>query len=68
MTILGIGLDVVHLPRIAAILKKRHADRFARKILSQAEYLSWQELKGASAEESDLARFMAVRYRVQICT
>ena len=61
MTILGIGIDVVHVPRIAAILRKKHADRFASRILSPAEFSSWMELKAASKDERDLVRFMAVR-------
>ncbi|EAU84730.2 hypothetical protein CC1G_00249 [Coprinopsis cinerea okayama7 len=38
MTILGIGVDIIHTPRISALLKKRYAGRFVKKILSPAEY------------------------------
>jgi len=35
--ILGIGIDLVEIPRIEAALK-RHGERFARRILADAEY------------------------------
>lgn len=38
MTILGIGVDIVHLPRIAALVARRGRDPLARRILSQEEY------------------------------
>lgn len=58
--ILGIGVDVVHLPRIAALLHRRGPQRLASRILSESEVVDWQRLN-----ESDSARkvsYLAVRY------
>ncbi|KAI9487507.1 MAG: 4'-phosphopantetheinyl transferase [Benjaminiella poitrasii] len=40
--ILGIGVDIVHLPRIAAIVHRRGKDKFAKRILSPIEYKEFQ--------------------------
>lgn len=74
MTILGIGVDIVHIPRIASVLRKRHAERFVKKVLSQSEYAGWLNLTGSGAPESDRVRYMAVRWvclsigRVFVCS
>ena len=60
MTILGIGVDLVHIPRIASLLGRRNPERFAAKILSTQEYNQWVSL-GASEPFARL-RFLAVRY------
>jgi holo-[acyl-carrier protein] synthase len=60
MAVLGIGVDVVHTPRIAALLSRRGPRRFAARILSQEELIHW-----GSLPTSDIAghvRFLAVRY------
>lgn len=36
--IIGVGVDIVHLPRIAALIARRGSDRLARRILSAGEY------------------------------
>ena len=56
MTILGIGVDIVHLPRIFNLLD-RH--RFARRILSDTEILRWNVLPNNKTKR---AQFLAVRY------
>jgi holo-[acyl-carrier protein] synthase len=61
MTILGIGVDVVHLPRILALLNRRCPDRFASRILSRTEYSQWQALQNSDAQ--DRVQFLAVRYQ-----
>ena len=61
MAILGIGVDVVHLPRILALLNRRRPDRFASRILSATEYGQWQALQISDAR--DRAQFLAVRYQ-----
>ncbi|KAG7449296.1 4'-phosphopantetheinyl transferase [Guyanagaster necrorhizus] len=58
--ILGIGVDVVHLPRIAALIARRGQERFAQKILSNEELQSWRAI-----HERDRARFLAVRWAVK---
>lgn len=45
MAILGIGVDLVHIPRIAALISRRTEAKFAAKILSQAEYAQWDALR-----------------------
>ncbi|KAK0468283.1 4'-phosphopantetheinyl transferase [Desarmillaria tabescens] len=58
--ILGIGVDVVHLPRIAALIARRGPERFAQRILSNEELQSWKAI-----HEVDRARFLAVRWAVK---
>lgn len=46
--ILGIGIDLVEIPRIEAALA-RHGERFARRVLSDAEYARFKtEVKPAA--------------------
>ncbi|TFK43597.1 4'-phosphopantetheinyl transferase [Crucibulum laeve] len=62
MPILGIGIDLVHIPRISAILFRNKAERFATRILSEREFSEWQNL---SDEDSVRAKFLAVRWSVK---
>ena len=39
--ILGVGLDIVQLSRIASLIARRGPQRFANRILSQRELLDW---------------------------
>ena len=55
MSILGIGVDVVHLPRIASLVARRGPEQFARKILSHSELNDW------NAGHPEHVRFLAVR-------
>ncbi|PBK72648.1 4'-phosphopantetheinyl transferase [Armillaria solidipes] len=55
--ILGIGVDVVHVPRIAALIARRGPEIFAQRILSNEELQSWKTI-----HEGDRSRFLAVRY------
>ncbi|KAH9482450.1 Holo-[acyl-carrier-protein] synthase [Psilocybe cubensis] len=66
MTILGIGVDLVHVPRITSILTRNHGDRFAARILSNEELSEWQSLGLVSI--SHRARFLAVRWSVKEST
>lgn len=61
MAILGIGVDVVYLPRILALLNRRRPDRFASRILSTTEYGQWQALQ-ISDDLQDRVQFLAVRF------
>ncbi|KAL9536934.1 hypothetical protein MBANPS3_012236 [Mucor bainieri] len=36
--IIGVGVDIVHLPRIAALIARRGSDGLAKRILSTTEY------------------------------
>ncbi|KIM46250.1 hypothetical protein M413DRAFT_64751 [Hebeloma cylindrosporum] len=63
MTILGIGVDLVHIPRIVSLLERRNPEKFAAKILSPQEYTQWVSL--GSSEPSVRLRFLAVRWNVK---
>lgn len=54
MAILGIGVDICHIPRIARLASR---ERFAQRILSPAEARLFGGLEGKTRE-----RFLAVRY------
>ena len=64
MTILGIGVDLVRVPRIAQLLRRRGADKFASKILSKSEYTQWKSSFAAPADLDDprCVQFLAVRF------
>lgn len=49
MTILGIGVDLVHIPRIAALISRRTEAKFAAKILSRVEYAQWNALRQSAS-------------------
>ena len=55
--ILGLGVDLVHLPRLASLLKRRGTRRLASRILSQDEHLEWKSL-----DDRHIVRFLAVRW------
>jgi holo-[acyl-carrier protein] synthase len=57
--IFGIGTDVCDVRRIRATWE-RHGDRFARRILSESEYATWQA-RSARWPERGL-RFLATRF------
>lgn len=56
MAILGIGADIVYIPRFLALIQRRSPSALARRILSQPELEDWNTTR------SDHARFLAVRY------
>ncbi|TFY72494.1 hypothetical protein EVG20_g494 [Dentipellis fragilis] len=60
MGILGIGTDLVHIPRIAALLV-RQPHRLPRRVLSPFEHPLWHALQ--SSEQR--VRFVAVRWAVK---
>ena len=55
MGILGIGVDLVHIPRIAALISRRTEAKFAAKILSQVEYAQWNALRRAALSSHSAA-------------
>lgn len=57
--ILGIGVDIVHLPRIAALVKRRSCEKLVRRILSLQELQDWTRLRGSDDQQE--IRFLAVR-------
>ncbi|KAI0347287.1 4'-phosphopantetheinyl transferase [Trametopsis cervina] len=63
MGILGVGVDVVHLPRIAALINRRTAPRLASRILSTTELEQWRDLSGADPQRQ--TSFLAVRWSLK---
>ena len=57
--IFGIGTDICDVRRIRQSLA-RHGDRFARKILSEAEFNTWQERSARWPERG--VRYLASRF------
>ena len=56
MTIIGVGIDILHVPRIAALVCRRGEVRFAKRVLSDTEVQDWKQ-----GSEGSL-RYLAVRY------
>jgi len=57
---LGLGVDIVHLPRIASLMQRHPPARFAFRILSPVELPEWKAV--SSADVSQQVRFLAVRW------
>jgi holo-[acyl-carrier protein] synthase len=57
--IYGIGTDLCDVRRIRASLA-RHGERFAKKILSDAEFVTWQERSAHNPERG--VRYLASRF------
>jgi len=57
--IYGVGTDICDVRRIRASLE-RHGERFARRILCDAELVTWRERSGAWPERG--VRFLATRF------
>jgi len=57
MGILGIGVDVVFVPRITSLISRRGAPRLASRILSVSELSDWNASPPANQN-----RFLAVRW------
>ncbi|EJD01323.1 4'-phosphopantetheinyl transferase [Fomitiporia mediterranea MF3/22] len=57
--ILGVGIDIVHLPRIASLVARRGSERLAQRILSPRELPHWR------LESKDAVRYLAVRFSVK---
>jgi phosphopantetheinyl transferase (holo-ACP synthase) len=64
MTILGIGVDVVYTPRIAALIARRGSRRLATRILSPKEFTHWESRPQPDSDASSHTRFFAVRYGI----
>ena len=56
--IVGVGTDIVEIPRIVAALE-RHGERFAKRILSEAEWLEWLSLNALQRPRMLAKRFAA---------
>jgi len=60
--IYGIGTDICDVRRIRASLA-RHGERFARKILSEAEFATWQSRSARWPERG--IRYLATRFSAE---
>ncbi|KAI0786321.1 hypothetical protein C8Q75DRAFT_267302 [Abortiporus biennis] len=60
MGILGIGVDIVHLPRILSLVQRRSAEKLAKRILSTQELADWKKISGKP--ESQQAQFLAMEF------
>ena len=56
MPVVGIGVDLVHVPRIAALIYRRGTTRVASRILSKTELQEFETYL------EDKCKFIAVRY------
>ncbi|EJF62931.1 4'-phosphopantetheinyl transferase [Dichomitus squalens LYAD-421 SS1] len=63
MGILGIGVDILHVPRIARLIDGKTASRFARRVLSEKELLAWNAIP--LADHARRARYLAVRWSIK---
>jgi holo-[acyl-carrier protein] synthase len=67
MPILGIGVDILHLPRLINLLSRRGSKAFATKILNSQELRTFQLLAEQHGED-DIGRvtqFLGVRWAVK---
>lgn len=58
MTIHGIGVDILHIPRISALISRRGNEALAKRILSSEE---WQEFREKGNTQQQAVQFLAVR-------
>ncbi|KAI9266077.1 4'-phosphopantetheinyl transferase [Sporodiniella umbellata] len=57
--ILGIGVDILHLPRLNAVLRRRGSEKLAKRILSKAELSDFNRL------ESEQNMYLATRWCIK---
>ncbi|KAG2056496.1 4'-phosphopantetheinyl transferase [Suillus hirtellus] len=67
MPILGIGVDILHLPRLISLLSRRGSEAFATRILSSQELRTFQLLAEQHGEDDTkrIAQFLGVRWAVK---
>ncbi|GAA5820082.1 hypothetical protein JCM11251_005474 [Rhodosporidiobolus azoricus] len=59
--ILGVGVDLLHLPRLRSLLNRRDPLRLAGRICSAAELEQWQDMH-SSGQGAESERFLASRW------
>ncbi|KAF8627189.1 hypothetical protein AX15_004507 [Amanita polypyramis BW_CC] len=67
MSILGVGVDVVHVPRVVSLIRRRGTQKFVSRILSLQEVSEWHCLPPDTTAFAR-ARFLAVRWSVKEAT
>ncbi|KAG2369869.1 4'-phosphopantetheinyl transferase [Suillus spraguei] len=67
MPILGIGVDILHLPRLISLLSRRGTKAFATRILSSQELQTFQLLaeRHGEVKTGRTAQFLGVRWAVK---
>jgi len=71
MGIIGVGIDIVHVPRIVSLVTRRTPARFASRILSPSEFSEWETLSPPTTSTStkdsnqEWVRFLAVRWAIK---
>ncbi|KAG1874503.1 4'-phosphopantetheinyl transferase superfamily [Suillus subalutaceus] len=67
MPILGIGVDILYLPRLINLLNRRGSEAFATKILSSQELRTFQLLAEQHGEDktAKITQFLGVRWAVK---
>jgi len=63
MTIHGIGVDLLHVPRMATLVRRRGTNRVASRILSPLERDAFrQSLDGRGSNAATVVQFLGVRW------
>lgn len=64
MTIHGIGVDLLHVPRMAALINRRGAKRIASRVLSPSERSAFGRIWSENLDEqgTTATQFLGVRY------
>ena len=79
MGIIGVGIDIVHVPRIVSLVARRSPAKFASRILSPSEFSQWESLSPPVTSTSrttvtpidsnpigtEWVRFLAVRWAIK---
>ncbi|KAF8450439.1 4'-phosphopantetheinyl transferase [Boletus edulis BED1] len=65
MTIHGIGVDLLHVPRMAALVRRRGANKIVLRILSPPERSAFSRLWPTNSDEQAAMRFLGVRWAVK---
>lgn len=67
MPIIGIGVDILHLPRLISLLSRRGSKAFATRILSSQEIRTFRVLAEQYGEDETerIAQFLGVRWAVK---
>ncbi|KAJ8658208.1 holo-[acyl-carrier-protein] synthase [Lichtheimia ornata] len=68
MTILGIGVDIVHLPRIAALIARRGREPLAKRILSPDEYTEFLQRCSSDRNIEQQVMYLGSRWCIKEAT
>ncbi|KAI0356578.1 4'-phosphopantetheinyl transferase [Trametes cingulata] len=64
--VLGVGVDIIHVPRIVALLRRRSQNHFAQRILNKEELARWNSIP--AEKDAERVRYLAVRWSVKEAT